>query len=128
MHNIFLAEFIIMENIFHKILINQKDIKKSIYYFKESSSFDNSCAKNYLGIIYKNGDGDEKNVYYAKTYFKEAIKQKEDPYSMYNLARIYYFGIETKRKISKAILLLEKASKKQLSIAVLFFFLHFFKL
>ena len=44
---------------------------------------------------------------------------------MYNLARIYYFGIEHKRKISKSISLLEQASKKQLYIADLFLFYIF---
>ena len=44
---------------------------------------------------------------------------------MYNLARIYYFGIEHKRKISKAISLLKKASYKHLLMADLFLFYIF---
>ena len=125
MHNIFLVKFIIIKNIPKKTLYTKKDIKKSIRYFKESSCFNNSWAKNYLGIIYKNGDGVEKNIYIAKIYFKEAIKQKDESSSMYNLARIYYFGIEHNRKIKKAISLLEKASNKKLFIADLFLFYIF---
>ena len=34
--------------------------------------------KHYLGIIYKNGDEVEKNIYFAKIYFKEAIKEKDE--------------------------------------------------
>ena len=44
---------------------------------------------------------------------------------MYNLARIYYFGIGQERKISKAISLLEQASKRQLFIADIFLFYIF---
>ena len=44
---------------------------------------------------------------------------------MYNLARIYYFGVGKERKISKSISLLERASNKQLYIADLFLFYIF---
>lgn len=60
----------------------------------------------------------------AIEYFEEAIKQKNDLYSMYNLARIYYFGIGIKEYRQKSIEILKKASNK-LFIADLFLFLIF---
>lgn len=103
----------------------KKDIKKSIHYLKESSSFNNKNAKNLLGIIYKNCDGVERNIANAIIYFNEAIQQGNDSYSMYNLARIYYFGIEEERDISKSIDLLINAAKNHLLLADLFLYYIF---
>ena len=53
---------------------------EAIHYYKEASSFNHNYSKNNLGIIYKNGFGDEikKNIGYAIGYFDEAISQKND--------------------------------------------------
>ena len=67
----------------------------------------NIKAKNLLGIIYK-CNNEKKNICFAIEYFKEA---KNYSFSLYNLARIYYFGIEEERDISKSIDLLINAAK-----------------
>ena len=50
---------------------NLYDINKAIDYFKESSCFNNNCAKNNLGVIYKNGEKVMKNINHAIEYFEE---------------------------------------------------------
>ncbi|KAK8891607.1 3-phosphoinositide dependent protein kinase-1 [Tritrichomonas musculus] len=65
------------------------DIEQAIRLYKEVSSFNNQYAKNNLGVIYKTGIGKiGKNISYAKEYLHEAIKQKDDFVSMFNLATI----------------------------------------
>ncbi|KAK8835991.1 hypothetical protein M9Y10_040188 [Tritrichomonas musculus] len=66
-----------------------RDMFKAFHLYKEVSSFYNNFAKNNLGVIIKNGCKDiKKNIALAKEYFNEAIKQKNDPLSMYNLSNI----------------------------------------
>ncbi|KAK8897365.1 hypothetical protein M9Y10_015309 [Tritrichomonas musculus] len=92
-----------------------RDIKKSIKLYKEASSFNYQYAKNNLGIIYKNGYGDEisKNIEWATIYFEEAIKQSNDKISMYNLSHIYiYDESSTPENIEKSIDLLIDSSNK----------------
>lgn len=48
-----------------------------------------------------NGIGVEKNITFAIEYFKKAIHLNNDHLSIYNLARIYYFGIECEKNIPK---------------------------
>ena len=69
---------------------NNRDIKKSIYHYKEASSFINRYAKNNLGILYKHGYGKDiaKNINFAMVYFDKAIRYHKDKVSMYNLAHI----------------------------------------
>ena len=70
-----------------------KNIKKSIYLYKEASSFDNQNKKNNFGVIYKNGFGIEilQKIWFSTTYFEEAIRQKNDKFSMHNLSHIYIY-------------------------------------
>ena len=80
-------------------------IKDAIHYYKEASSFNFQYAKNNLGIIYKNGFGDEipKNIGLAKEYFNEAVNKSNDYLSMFNLAKIYIFD-EPNEKYHKKII------------------------
>ncbi|KAK8837256.1 hypothetical protein M9Y10_036686 [Tritrichomonas musculus] len=49
-----------------------RDINKSIKYYKDLSNLNNEHAKNNLGVIYKNGfENINKNILLAKEYFKE---------------------------------------------------------
>ncbi|KAK8847201.1 hypothetical protein M9Y10_019785 [Tritrichomonas musculus] len=100
----------------------QRDIDKAIHYFKESSCFDNNKAKNNLGIIYKNGDGVEKNIFNAIQYFEEAINKKQDLYAMYNLLRIYYFGIDIDKNSEKSLELIKKLLYKHFDPSLLFLY------
>lgn len=66
---------------------------KAISYYKEASSLNNAYAKNNLGIIYKNGFGNEvsKNVSLAIVYFNEAVQKTDNSLSKFNLASIYIY-------------------------------------
>ncbi|KAK8870179.1 hypothetical protein M9Y10_008056 [Tritrichomonas musculus] len=89
--------------LYHQGKYIEKDIDKAIHYYKEASSFNNQFAKNNLGVIYKNN-----NLSLAKEYFNEAIKQKNDVLSMFNLANI----LLNENEINKSIDLLYKSSEK----------------
>ena len=90
-----------------------RNIDEAIHYYKEASSFNNNYAKNNLGIIYKHGYGDKikSNIVNSIVYFEEAIRQKKDFLSMYNLAHIYIFDETIKKDINKSIDLLTKSAK-----------------
>lgn len=82
----------------------------AIHYFKEVSCFDSQYAKNNLGVIYKTGTGVVANPSGSIVYFEEAIRQKEDPMAMFNLAHIYFFEEAGFFKLSEAIKLLIKSA------------------
>ena len=86
----------------------KRDIIKSIYHYKEASSFNHFLAKNNLGIIYKNGIDNEipKNIGLAIAYFDEAIRRNNTKLAIYNLSHIYIYEDGTNEKIDKAIDLL----------------------
>ena len=90
----------------------------------QSSSFNDNRAKNNLGVIYKNGDGVMKSIGLASIYFEEAIKQTNDCYSMYNLARIIYFEDNHYKSPEKIIKLLKKASKKVFLAEMFLFYIY----
>ena len=80
----------------------KKDIEKAIHFYKEASTFNNQYAKNNLGIIYKNGFGDnvKKHTGNAIVYFEEAIRKGNDYLSMYNLAHIYIYDETMKHVVN----------------------------
>ena len=79
-------------------------------------------AKNNLGIIYKNGEGCKQNIYQAIEYFEEAIRQKNDQFSRYNLSRIYYFGIGIDKNIEKSFKLIKENNENNYISQDLFLF------
>ena len=93
---------------YHEGKYIDRDIKKAIHFYKEASSFNDNYAKNNLGILYKNGFFDEipKQLGDAEIYFNEAIVQKNDPVSMYNLAHMYLYEKSFDCFIDKSIRLL----------------------
>ena len=91
----------------------ERNIEEAIHYYKEVSSFNNQYTKNNLGIIYKHGYDEIKGQSgRAIIYFEEAIRQKNDYLSMYNLAHIYIYDKLIKGDINKAIELLVRSSKE----------------
>ena len=99
------------------------DILKAIDYFSLAKKnlfykaslylgyINDQFAKNNLGVIYKNGFGNKikKNLELSKEYFNEAIRQKDDFISMFNLSNIYL----DENDIYKSICLLIKSSDKE---------------
>ncbi|KAK8847116.1 hypothetical protein M9Y10_019696 [Tritrichomonas musculus] len=105
-------------NFAHGFLLHEgkcvkKDIEGAIHYYKEASSFNNQYSKNNLGIIYKHGYNEIKgNIGNAIVYFEEAIRQKNDYLSMYNLAHIYMYDSTIKQDLNKSIDLLIRSMNK----------------
>ncbi|KAK8871784.1 hypothetical protein M9Y10_007525 [Tritrichomonas musculus] len=104
-------------NFIHGFLLHEgknikQDILEAIHYYKEASSFNIHYAKNNLGIIYRHGFGEiiEKRLGSAIEYFEEAINQKNDYLSMYNLAHLYIYEESVKSDINKSIELLIKSA------------------
>lgn len=96
----------------HEGKIIKNDIDEAIHYYKEAISFKIQYAKNNIGIIYKNGyDKIKRNIYAAQEYLGEAIREKNDYLSMYNLAHIFLYD-EQYQNIDKSIELLCKSSKQ----------------
>ncbi|KAK8865464.1 hypothetical protein M9Y10_011012 [Tritrichomonas musculus] len=97
----------------HEKNSSEKDIEDAIHFYKEASSFNIQFAKNNLGIIYKHGYyKNERRLWNAIEYFKEAIRQKNDYLSMYNLAHIYMYDDSIKCDFNKLIELLINSSKQ----------------
>ncbi|KAK8841993.1 hypothetical protein M9Y10_026206 [Tritrichomonas musculus] len=101
----------ILGNLYFEGKLIERNVQKAILYYKDGSSFNFNYAKNNLGIIYKNGFETTKNIVYAIELFNEAIKQKDDKISMYNLANIYIFDCDVKKDYEKSLKLLVRSSK-----------------
>ena len=89
-----------------------------------ASNNNETCSKVNLGVIYLNGDGVPKNIYTAVNYFQESIKDNNHPLGLFNLARIYFFGLENiATNILLAIQYLEIASQYSHAESQLFLYL-----
>ncbi|KAK8899031.1 hypothetical protein M9Y10_001328 [Tritrichomonas musculus] len=97
--------------LYHEGKYVDQDIEKAVHYYKEGSSFNDQYAKNNLGIIYKNGFHDkiQPKIGLAIEYFEEAIRQKNDAVSMYNLSNIYMYDERVNQNIAKSIEMLIKS-------------------
>ena len=95
-------------------------MNEAIHYYKEASSFNNQYAKNNLGIIYRYGyDNVEGKIGNAIVYFEEAIRQKEDYLSMYNLAHIHIYDEKIRGDLDKAVDLFIRSSSKFIHSTIL---------
>ena len=103
----------------------ERNINKSIHCLKDACVY--KYAKNNLGVIYKNGDGVEKNVNYAITYFNEAIDTHNDMLALFNLAHIYLFGELDKPDYDKSMDYLIKLSRKNKLLSELSLYLVIIK-
>lgn len=84
------------------------------------SSFYNNYAKNNLSIFYKHGHKEiNKNISLSKEYFKEAIKQMNDPVSMYNLANIWLDEAEPDDDCQNSLEMLVRSASQRLLCLVL---------
>ncbi|KAK8834492.1 hypothetical protein M9Y10_027676 [Tritrichomonas musculus] len=99
--------------LYHEGEVVEQDINKAIHYYKEASSFNHNYSKNNLGIIYKHGFGDVVSLKIGLSieYFKEAISQRNDKVSMYNLAHLYFYDDTIKDNLNRSIDLLMKSAK-----------------
>ncbi|KAK8843622.1 hypothetical protein M9Y10_024682 [Tritrichomonas musculus] len=98
--------------LYHEGKYVKQDINKAIHYYKEASNFYDNYAKNNLGVIYKNGfyDGISPKLGLAIEYFEEAIRQKDDKLSMFNLSSIFMYDERINNDLNRSIDLLIKSS------------------
>ncbi|KAK8836029.1 hypothetical protein M9Y10_040229 [Tritrichomonas musculus] len=97
-----------------------RDILKPFNLYKEVSSFYNNFAKNNLGVIYKHGHKEiNKNIPLSKEYFMGAIKQMNDPVSMYNLANIWLDEAEPDDDCQNSLEVLVRSTSQRLLCLVL---------
>lgn len=116
--------YFILGFLYHEGKEVPRNMNKAVEYYKESSSYNDLFAKNNLGVIYKNGYGNEikQSIQNAIIYLKEAIN---DPDSMFNLASIYFYYKPIENSIDESIKLLIQSkykkvyySKKLLSLII----------
>ncbi len=86
----------------------EQNVKEAIRWFEKSEK--SSLSKYYLGNIYYNGNGVDKDVKKAIKYWEEASFLGEMS-SKFSLAMCYYDGNGIEKKIAEAIKLLEELSK-----------------
>ena len=88
-----------------------QDIEKALHYYKEGSSLNDQYAKNNLGVIYKNGffGKIQPKIGLAIEYFEEAIRQKNDVVSAFNLLNIYIYDERSNKNITKSVDMLIKS-------------------
>ena len=67
-----------------------------------------------LTIIWESFLRLEKDISKSIDYFKDAIKQKNDPVAMFNLAHTYFFEDEVKQSLLKSIKLLIGSVKEDI--------------
>ena len=108
------AQLILADLLFEGIHLKY-EIEKIIHLYKEASCFNDQYAKNNLGVIYKNGiSGINKNLSLAKEYFKEAVAQKNDAVSMFNLSNLLLNEEQETKDYKKVIELLIGSSHQGL--------------
>ena len=84
-----------------------RNFEEAIHHYNNGSNRRDNYSKNNLGIIYKYNDYKNK---FPIEYFKEAIHDKNDIVSMYNLGHIYLFGEKANFDLDKSIELLIRSS------------------
>ena len=101
--------------LYHEGKYMARNIRQSLHFYKEASSFNNQYAKNNLGIIYKNGIENEIEPRLGSSidYFEEAIRQENDKASMYNLAHLYFYEESINHNYDKSIDLLIQSFNKE---------------
>ncbi|KAK8843898.1 hypothetical protein M9Y10_024980 [Tritrichomonas musculus] len=89
-------------------IIIERNIEKAIHYYFNGSNHGDQYSKNNLGIIFKYHEYKRNPI----EYFEEAIRQKNDSVSMYNLGHIYFYGEKVDKNLDKSIELLIKSSTR----------------
>ncbi len=88
------------------------DYNKALECFNQAAKLGVSDAMNYLGIMYFDGTGVEKNYSLAAAWFVKAIQTDSgNAHAAYNLGRMYYLGVGVNRDMVMAYNLCEAAVK-----------------
>jgi TPR repeat protein len=84
---------------------------KRIELYKIAAEKGNGCAQNNLGLLYKNGDGVEKDLEKAVYWFDQAVKNGNEV-AQYNLGQCYRLGIGVEKDETKAFQLYNESAKQ----------------
>ncbi len=89
---------------------DKQDFSKARKYFEKACGLNNGDGCNGLGMLYKNGQGVEKNLTKAAYFYSKACELKEGD-GCGALGALYYNGDGVKQDSKKAVALFEKACK-----------------
>ncbi|GAA7579573.1 hypothetical protein JP0027_02200 [Helicobacter pylori] len=88
----------------------KQDFSKARKYFEKACDLNNGGGCNGLGVLYKDGQGVEKNLTKAAYLYSKACELKEGD-GCGTLGGLYYNGDGVKQDSKKAVALFEKACK-----------------
>lgn len=88
----------------------KQDFSKARKYFEKACDLNNGGGCNGLGVLYKDGQGVEKNLIKAAYFYSKACELKEGD-GCGALGGLYYNGDGVKQDFKKAAALFEKACK-----------------
>ncbi|WP_324659685.1 tetratricopeptide repeat protein [Helicobacter pylori] len=88
----------------------KQDFSKARKYFERACGLNNGGGCNGLGVLYKDGQGVEKNLTKAAYFYSKACELKEGD-GCGTLGGLYYNGDGVKQDSKKAAALFEKACK-----------------
>ncbi|WP_199491458.1 tetratricopeptide repeat protein [Helicobacter pylori] len=88
----------------------KQDFSKARKYFEKACDLNNGWGCNGLGVLYKDGQGVEKNLTKAAYFYSKACELKEGD-GCDALGGLYYNGDGVKQDSKKAVVLFEKACK-----------------
>ncbi|GAA7816226.1 hypothetical protein JP0182_01080 [Helicobacter pylori] len=88
----------------------KQDFSKAKGYFEKACDLNNGRGCNGLGVLYKDGQGVEKNLTKAAYLYSKACELKEGD-GCGTLGGLYYNGDGVKQDSKKAVALFEKACK-----------------
>ncbi len=88
----------------------KQDFSKAKGYFEKACDLNNGRGYNGLGVLYKDGQGVEKNLTKAAYLYSKACDLK-DGWGCKNLGALHYNGDGVKQDSKKAVALFEKACR-----------------
>ena len=88
-----------------------KDYKKAVKYFEIAAANGSDCAKNHLGVRYREGEGVEKDLEKAYQLFYEAAQNEYAP-AQRNISECYFNGIGVQKDAGQAVYWAQKAAEQ----------------
>lgn len=96
--------------VFENGYLNQnKDIKKSIYWYEKAIKNNNGVAENNMGSLYAHGNGVKQDYEKAYNYYKSAMS-KNVPEAINSIGFMYFNGFYFERDLKKACEYYEKSA------------------
>jgi TPR repeat protein len=87
------------------------DYPKALDHFKAAGTAGDADAQYYVGVMYAEAQGTQKNIAEAVRWY-ELAAARDQPDALYALARFYLVGFGVERNLDKAVELFDKAVAK----------------